>query len=104
MLRLSIVLLFGLLLNACASGPHEESTGQFFDSTALTMKVKTRLLESNQVNGLAITVNTYKNNVQLSGFVKNEQEKLKAAEIVHSVPGVGDVTNSLEIKNNRCVP
>ena len=52
-----------------------------------------------QVNGLNITVNTYKNNVQLSGFVKTLQEKQKAAEIAGGVEGVGSVTNFLEVKN-----
>ena len=100
MSRKIFILLVGILLSACASGPHEESTGQYIDSTALTMKVKTRLLESKQVNGLNITVNTYKNNVQLSGFVKTSQEKQKAAEIAGGVDGVGSVTNSLEVKSH----
>jgi osmotically-inducible protein OsmY len=87
-----------LALGGCASTSQNESTGQYIDSSALTMKVKTKLLSDDSVKSLPITVKTYKDIVQLSGFVDNQYQKNKADEIARSVPGVRDVQDSLIIK------
>jgi osmotically-inducible protein OsmY len=87
-----------LALGGCASSNQSESTGQYIDSSALTMKVKAKLLADDSVKSLPITVKTYKDVVQLSGFVNNQYQKNRADEIARSVPGVKDVQDSLIIK------
>lgn len=91
-------LLSSLVLVGCASTPHHESTGQYIDSSALTLKVKTKLLEDKKVKSLPITVNTYDNVVQLSGFVDTQYQKDRAERIARSVEGVTSVKDNLVVK------
>ncbi|MDR3492291.1 MAG: BON domain-containing protein [Gammaproteobacteria bacterium] len=88
------------VLTGCASTTHHESTGQYVDSSAITLKVKAALLANDDVKSLAITVNTYKGGVQLSGYVDNAYQKHKAGEIASRIDGVTVVQNALVIKQN----
>lgn len=90
--------LVSLFLTACASAPTQESTGQYIDNSVLTAKVKSKLISDPETSGLAITVNSYKNTVQLSGFVDTQSEAIRATELAKQVPGVRFVKNDLTIK------
>lgn len=87
-------------LIGCTNSYHQESTGQYIDSTVLTAKVKSKLLTDQRVKGLPITVKTYKNTVQLSGFVDNVYQKRRAVEIASNVAGVEHVQDFLVIKSH----
>lgn len=91
----SILLAALLGLAACASTPHNESTGEFFDSSLITAKIKSRLVDDPLTGVFRIKVNTFKGVVQLSGFVNNSNEKQRAEVIAYSVDGVKQVKNSL---------
>ncbi len=87
------------LLCACSSTPWRESTGQYFDSSAVTMKVKTRLIDMlGAKNAMSIKVKTYKGDVQLSGFVNNALIKQRAGIITDNTMGVVSVRNDLIVK------
>lgn len=99
----TISLLIALSLSSsfmagCATGYQTESTGQYVDSSAITAKVKTQLLADKYVPGSAITVKTYKNGVQLSGFVNSARQKQRAELIARNVEGVTYVDNALIVK------
>lgn len=96
----SLSLLGAGLMTGCASTSTQESTGQMVDSTAITGKVKTAFLKDKSIKSLDIKVKTYKNVVQLSGFVDNTYQKRRAEQIARSVEGVESVTNSLVIKSH----
>lgn len=87
-----------LSLSACTSTQHQESTGQYIDSAAITTKVKAELAADKTISSLPITVNTYKSVVQLSGFVRSHHQKARAEQIARSVSGVRSVQNSLIVK------
>jgi osmotically-inducible protein OsmY len=89
----------GAVITSCASTTSQESTGQYVDSSAVTMKVKAELLANKEVKSLPITVNTYKDGVQLSGYVDNAYQKAKAGDIASHVEGVKSVDNALIVKN-----
>lgn len=97
---ISAILCSALLFNVpgCTSTYHEESAGQYVDNSAITLKVKTKLLADSEIKSLPITVNSYKNTVQLSGFVHNRAQSLRAERIAASVPGVTTVTNDLIVR------
>jgi len=84
----------------CAGGPLAKSTGEYIDDAAITAKIKGALLEDPAVSGLAVNVDTYKGVVQLSGFVDTAQQKSRAEQIAHNVPGVSSVQNRLTVKTN----
>lgn len=86
------------VLPGCSSTFQRESTGQFVDSSATTLKVKAALLADNDVKSLPITVKTYKDVVQLSGFVDNDFQRQKAISIARHVKGVQGVDDALVIK------
>ena len=86
------------IITSCASTPHTESAGQYIDSSMITTKVKAKLLADKEVNGSEIQVKTYKNIVQLSGFVNSLQQKHRAEIIAYRVEGVRYVQDSLIIK------
>lgn len=87
-----------VLLGGCAGSPTQESTGEYIDDTTLTTKVKTTLLQDPQVSGLDINVETFKGEVQLSGFATTEAERQRAASLASSVDGVVAVTNDIRLK------
>lgn len=92
------ILVSPFILTACASSYARESTGQYVDSSAVTLKVKSALLADNEIKSLPITVKTYKGVVQLSGFVDNVKQKARAVIITKHVEGVKRVDDSLVIK------
>lgn len=85
-------------LAACAAKPGQESTGQYLDSSAITAKVKSSLVDSLGAKAFHIKVKTYKDSVQLSGFVANKTIKVRAGSVAAKVKNVKHVTNDLIIK------
>ena len=83
---------------ACTSSRTSESTGEYVDSAAITSKVKAALLGDSGLKSFAIEVETYKDVVQLSGFVNNDQLKSRAGELAAGVSGVKSVRNNLIVK------
>ena len=94
---LAILVLF-LSLMACHATPTSESTGEYIDDSAITTKVKTALLGEKQISSGSISVETFKGAVQLSGFVANEAQVIRAGEVASKVEGVKTVHNNLIIK------
>jgi hyperosmotically inducible protein len=91
----SLLLTVVLSLAACASTTENESTGEFFDSSVITAKIKNKLVDDPVTGVFRIKVVTVKGVVQLSGFVNSPDEKQRAEVIANSVDGVKKVENSL---------
>jgi osmotically-inducible protein OsmY len=83
---------------ACSSTPTQEGTGEYFDDSVITTKVKAAILDDPMLNPLEINVETFKGDVQLSGFVKTNAEISKAVAVARSVNGVKSVKNSIQLK------
>ena len=94
------IFLFSTSLIACSSTPTQESTGEFLDSSLITAKVKTRLIDDRITGGFQISVSTYKGVVMLNGIVNSELEKNTATRIASSVAGVKRVDNKLIIRTD----
>jgi osmotically-inducible protein OsmY len=97
-LSLIICLLLMVALMSCAGSRTRETTGEYVDDSVITTKVKYALLADPDVKSLDISVETFKGEVQLSGFVNNAEQARKAVEITKSVKGVRSVKNSLIVK------
>lgn len=102
-LTLSIITAAGLALSGsaslgCASTRTHESPGEYIDNSVITTKVKGAILEEPSLKTLQISVKTYKDTVQLSGFVNSAESKRRAGEVAAGVPGVSDVQNDLIVK------
>lgn len=97
-LRRLAAVVVALTLAACAGTSKKESTGEYFDDSVITTKVKAALLKDPVVSGLAVNVETFKGTVQLSGFVKTAAERSRAVEVARAVPGVDKVKNDILIR------
>jgi osmotically-inducible protein OsmY len=85
-------------LAGCSETPTRESTGQYVDDAAITTKVKAALVKDQSLAGFQIGVETYKNIVQLSGFVDSPRRAERAQEVAVGVEGVRSVRNNLIVK------
>jgi osmotically-inducible protein OsmY len=83
---------------ACDSTPKQASTGEQVDDSVITTKVKSQLAQDDFLKSFQISVETFKGDVQLSGFVDSQKAVDKAGEITRSVNGVRSVKNSLIVK------
>lgn len=82
----------------CAPTPKQEGTGEYFDDSVITTKVKTAIFQEPTLKSTEISVETFKGAVQLSGFVSSEADIEKATEAARSVEGVKSVKNALQVK------
>lgn len=82
----------------CAATQKDESTGQYIDNSVITSKVKAAILSETTLKTLQINVETFKGEVQLSGFIDSMQSVAKAGDVARSVEGVVSVKNDLIVK------
>lgn len=85
-------------LVGCAGGKTTESTGEYFDDSVITNKVKLSILGDPKLKSLEISVETFKGVVQLSGFVNSSEAATRAVDLARRVRGVKQVNNSLIVK------
>jgi osmotically-inducible protein OsmY len=97
---LTAVLSFSLiaLTVGCASTRTNESVGEYLDDTALTTKVKASIFNEPTLKSAEINVETFKGDVQLSGFVNSQSDVNKAMEVARGVQGVKSVKNDMRVK------
>lgn len=93
---LGLVLLMSIA--GCAGSKVTESTGEYFDDSMVTTKVKAAILADSRLKLMDITVTTFKGAVQLSGFVDSTAVATRAVQVVRTVKGVKVVNNSLVVK------
>jgi osmotically-inducible protein OsmY len=97
---LSFLVCIGLIavFVGCASTPTRESSGEYVDDSTITTKVKAAIFNDPSLKVFQINVETFKGQVQLSGFVDSPQAVKKAEEVARSVGGVKSVKNNLIVK------
>lgn len=87
------------VLSVAENGDLKSSIEDFVKNSAITTEIKARLMEAEDIDSLFIRVDTDNNGaVVLTGTVKTEAEKDRALNIAHSVDGVKEVLNKLEVQ------
>jgi hyperosmotically inducible protein len=69
------------------------------NDSAITAKVKAALLREPQLKSLDVSVETYRGEVLLSGFVKDETQRAQAVKAASTIAGVSGVKNALVVRN-----
>lgn len=87
-----------LATSGCAVSRGQETVGAYVDDTTITTRVKARFVDNPDVDASAISVETMKGTVMLSGFAKSTLEKSSAESIARGVPGVQAVKNEIAIR------
>ena len=86
-------------IQGCAVSRDQSTAGEYVDDATITTKVKAKFVESSAVDAAAISVETLKGTVQLSGFAKSSSEKATAEQLARSVNGVKAVKNNLIVRS-----
>ena len=91
--------LSAIVLPACSVTRDQQSVGTYVDDATLTTRVKAKFAEDPKVSAMAISVETFKGMVQLSGFAKSGEEKAMAERLARAVSGVTGVKNDIAIRS-----
>ncbi|WP_020652713.1 BON domain-containing protein [Massilia niastensis] len=82
----------------CVSTSKQESAGEYVDDAVITTKVKAALAQDPSVKATEVNVETFKGDVQLSGFVADPASAQRAVELARGVKGVTSVKNDIRVK------
>jgi len=100
--RLGAITALGALLcmvNGCNTDMrYRQTESEFFHDPVLSSHVKRELKEDRVYKYPGVKVSTFKSVVQLSGFVKTEDQKKRAEEIAKHVSDVLEVRNNITVK------
>lgn len=87
-----------LLTTGCSVFRDQQSVGSYVDDSSITAAVKAKMAEDKSVSATAISVETLKGTVQLSGFAKSQTEKDRAEAIARTTKDVKAVRNSIVVR------
>ncbi len=93
-LLLAIVLMSA---GGCASTSKHEATGEYFDDSVITTKVKSAILNDSMLKVNEISIKTSKGVVRLRGYVHSQSEVDEAIKVSMGVEGVKSVKNELNV-------
>lgn len=82
--------------DASGAAPHSNSVGAAITDTAITAKVKAKLLDDKRLKNAHIEVTTTNGVVALSGSAPTSEAKDAAVEVTKSVDGVKSVDNQIQ--------
>lgn len=85
-------------LAACDAVSGKETAGQYVDDATITARVKSALAADPVVKAREVSVETLRGEVQLSGFVKTNEEASRAVSIARNAEGVRTVRNSIVVR------
>jgi len=94
------LLLFLLLASctfpACGASVRSMNTAGVMDDATITARVKTALLNDQQISATKIDVTTSNGVVTMSGTVRSRAEEARAIEVARQTAGVKDVKSTLQ--------
>ena len=82
----------------CAVTRGQETLGAYVDDAAITTAVKARFVDNQVVSASAISVETMKGTVMLSGFATSPTERSAAEALAWKVNGVKAVKNEIAVR------
>ena len=98
--RFSAFLIAAFIVSAagCATQSEPQSPGAYMSDSWITTKVKSAILSEPSLKVMQINVETYKGEVQLSGFVDSAASKAKAVEVARAIEGVTSVKDDMRLR------
>lgn len=85
-------------LAACTATDTRQAPGEYIDDSVITGKVKAAIFNDPDLKVMEISVETFRGEVQLSGFVSSQAAADRAVAVARQVGGVTAVKNDMEIK------
>jgi hyperosmotically inducible protein len=99
--KIAVGLLTVMALVACASTRTQKTAGEQLDDSVITSRVKTALTKDLGRDALKIDVETFRQRVQLNGFIDKTETKREATRIAQNVKGVSQVENNLKLSTEE---
>ena len=96
--RFVIAAMVAAVLAGCAPAEKRQSTGEYIDDAWITSRVKGAFVKNPELSAAEIKVDTYKGQVQLSGFVPDAGDVGKAAAVAGGIKGVKSVRNDIQVR------
>jgi hyperosmotically inducible protein len=96
--NLLTVFMLSILLTGCEAFSGRETAGEYLDDTTITTKVKAQILGDTSLSPFQISVETFRNVVQLSGFVDSSVAAARAGKLAAQTEGVKSVRNNLVVR------
>jgi osmotically-inducible protein OsmY len=90
--------LLGSFVGACTSMPTQQPAAEAIDDGVVTAKVKAALTQDPVTKAHQINVETFKGEVQLSGFVESDQARSRALQLARDIQGVRRVKDAMEVR------
>lgn len=81
----------------CTVARDQQTVGTYVDDSVLTTRVKAKFAEHRTVSALALSVETFKGVVQLSGVAKSVEERELAEKLARETSGVVSVRNDIRV-------
>src|SRR5690348_12429421 len=85
-------------MSACAPAQKRQSTGEYIDDAWISSRVKGAFVKDPELSAAQIKVDTFKGEVQLSGFVSDAGDVGKAAAVAGGIKGVKSVKNDIQVR------
>lgn len=92
--------LLGAALTGCTASPTQQSASQAIDDGVVTAKVKAALIEDPLTKAHQINVETFKGQVQLSGYVESDEARNRALQVAKDVEGVKNVKDAMQVRKS----
>ena len=97
-LAAAITALALLTVTGCAVTRDQQSVGAYIDDSVITAAIKGRMVDNPNVDAAAISVETMKGTVMLSGFAKSANERSVAESLAWKTSGVKAVKNEIAVR------
>jgi osmotically-inducible protein OsmY len=100
-LKIATTFISAIMLTAvvgCAATPERQSTGQYVDDAVITTSIKKAIFQEPTLKVAEINVETFKGDVQLSGFVNSKEDINTAVRVAGAVNGVKSIKNDMRMK------
>ena len=97
--KIAVGLLTAIALVACASTRTQKTAGEQVDDSVITSRVKTALVKDLGGEAAKIDVETFRQRVQLNGFIASSDTKREATRVAQNVKGVAAVENNLKVSD-----
>ena len=97
---LKFIVALGAIVSVMACDPMagRETAGEYDDDATITTKVIAAIVDDPELKKSSVSVETFQNVVQLSGWVDSNQSINRAGNIARSVKGVSSVRNNLIVR------
>ena len=94
---LSILLVY---LVGCVPMPTQQPVAEAIGDGVVTARIKERLTEDPVTKVHDIKVETFRGNVELSGFVETDQVRSRALQLAKDVSGVKRVRDAMDVRTS----